>query len=85
MLQHRAHIILDYIEDQKRSAVADDFRNEARYESIKERFVNLHKSYIDAVQAGKTQLAHELIGNIYQLLYEAQHEHGDERPPAYVR
>ena len=86
VLNHRAQIILDYIEEQRRFAAADDPRNEARYESMRKRFVDLHKSYIDATHAGKDQLAHELIGNIYQLLYEARYEGQKQKmPPAYLR
>jgi hypothetical protein len=82
VLQYRAHIILDYIEEQRRSAVRDDWHKEEQYKLIREQFIKLHESYIDAVKAGKSQLAHELLGDIYRLLYRARYNDDREPPPA---
>jgi hypothetical protein len=86
VLQHRAQILLDYIEKQKQSTIEGDYNNRARhekrYESIKEQFAGLHKSYIESIQSGKTQFAHELLGDIYRLLYEVQ-DPVRERWPVY--
>ena len=89
VLEHRAELVSDYILEQRLAALADAKKNPRtrkeialRYDRAIERFHRLHEDYLEALSANKSQLAHEILGEIHELIYARRHKRF-ERPPVY--
>jgi hypothetical protein len=89
VLQHRADVLLNYFDEQLELAIATDTPKRSmykrRYKEIKKEFLRYHQGYIEAVNSGKAQLAHEQIGQIYRLIYDATFENKVRPPQYYIR
>jgi len=90
LVKHRAEMVLAYIEEQKQAAIADAQRHmhatqswmaiARRYEQDCDLFLKLHGQYLAAVNDGRTQVAHEILGDMYKLIYRCRHEPHREPP-----
>jgi uncharacterized protein YukE len=88
IVKHRAEMVLAYIEAQKQAALAEEAsagrweRDVARrYQQEYDLFLKLHKQYLDALNNGRSQVAHELLGDIYELIYRCKHD--NRKRPRY--
>lgn len=92
VLKHRAEFALQYIYDQREAALHDaaggvfrrsrssPFEIIRRYDKAIDNFKALHAKYLEAINANKPQLMHEILGQLYQLLYDCRYTR-DELPP----
>lgn len=81
VLKHRSEMVLAYILEQ-RDAALYCFKHEPEesrweierwYDNATESFKTLHSQYLEAINANKSQVAHEIIGELYRLVYSCQH------------
>lgn len=91
VLKHRAEVVLMYIRGQCQEALSDARRHprkgetpdevQRRYDNATERFRTLHAQYLESICANKPQLSHQILGELYQLLYRCRHTSRHEDPP----
>lgn len=90
LLKYRGEIVLDYIRNQRESALLDAKRDlnsnkhckeiQRHYDKAIKNFQTLHAQYLQAIDANKSQLAHEILGELYRLLYGCQYIRHEEPP-----
>jgi hypothetical protein len=92
ILRRRAEGVIRYLDETRDQSVTEATRSwfasskvqeiVRHSEAIKDRFMQLHKEHLAAVEAGQVHLAHEIVNEIHCLLFiRARHDFWSLSPP----